>query len=64
MGPLKIKYAKAVCLSIAFILIVIGVFVGVRKLFGLDIDIDALTLTVASSAILLHFIDKEEQEKE
>lgn len=62
MKPLKIRYARAVCFTIAYTLLVIGVFVGMYKLLGLEINKDAMILTVASSAILLHFVDKETQE--
>lgn len=62
MKPLKIKYAKAVFMSIGYILLIIGVFVVVTKLSGVDITLESVTLMIATSAILLHFMDKETQE--
>ena len=62
MKPLKIKYARAVCFTIAYMLLVIGVSVGMYKLLGREINEDVIILTIASSAILLHFLDKEDQE--
>jgi hypothetical protein len=64
MKPLKIRYAKAVCLSILYILLVSAVYVAVSKLAGLKISIDGITLNIACCGILLHFMDKENKEKE
>ena len=60
----NIHYAKAVCLSILYIAIVFAVFIGVTKLFGQDISIDGLCMVLAMSAILLHFMEKEDEEEE
>ena len=63
MKQLKILYAKAVFLSLGYILLVIGVFVAIAKLSGVDITLESVTLMIATSAILLHFMDKEKQEQ-
>lgn len=63
MKPMKIKYAKAVFMSIGYILLIIGVFVVIAKLSGVDITLESVTLMIATSAILLHFMDKENQEQ-
>ena len=64
MKLLKIRYAKAVCLSVIYIFIVLAVSIGVPKLFGQDMSIDGLCMTLAMSAILLHFMEKEDKEDE
>lgn len=57
-----IKYAKSVCLTIVYVAIVSIVFFGVCKLSGSDITIEGYTLTMAFSAILLHFMHEEDKE--
>ena len=62
MKPLKIKYAKAVCLSALYIFLVFVVYVGLTKLCGQDLRADGFCMVLASSAILLHFMEKEDNE--
>lgn len=57
-----IKYAKSVCLTIAYVAIVSIVFFGVGKLSGNDITMEGYTLMIAYSAILLHFMHEENKE--
>lgn len=57
-----IKYAKSVCLAIVYVAIVSIVFFGICKLSGADITIEGYTLTMAFSAILLHFMHEEDKE--
>ena len=64
MKPFRILFAKAVFLSLGYILLVTGVFVVIEKLAGMDITLESVTLMIATSAILLHFMDKENQEQE
>lgn len=64
MKPFRILFAKAVFLSLGYILLVIGVFVAISKLSGVDITLESVTLIIATSAILLHFMDKEIEEDE
>ena len=63
MKPFRILFAKAVFLSLGYILLVVGVFVAIEKLAGVDITLEGVTLMIATSAILLHFMDKEIQEQ-
>lgn len=63
MKPFRIPFAKAVFLSLGYILLVIGVFVAIAKLAGVDITLEGVTLMIAISAILLHFMGKENQEQ-
>lgn len=58
---MKIKYAKAVCLTAFYTLLVSVIYIGISKLFSCDISVDGLAMTVASSGILLHFIEKEDE---
>ena len=60
MKPLR--YAKAVCLSVLYIALVFAVCVGITKLCGRDLTADGLCMTFAFSAILLHFMEKENNE--
>lgn len=60
---MKIKYAKSVCLSMLYILLVLAVYMAVSKLAGQEISIDGLTLSIACCGILLHFMDKENKEE-
>ena len=62
MKPLKIRYAKAVCLSALYISLVLAVYVGLTKLCGQDLRADGFCMVLASSAILLHFMEKEDNE--
>ena len=62
MKPLKIRYAKAVCLSTLYIFLVLAVYVGLTKLCGQDLRTDGFCVVLASSAILLHFMEKEDNE--
>ena len=57
-----IRYAKAVCLTIVYAAIVSIVFFGICKLSRNDITIEGYTLTMAFSAILLHFMHEEDKE--
>ncbi len=62
MKPFRIiLIAKAIFLSLVYILLVIGVYVAIAKLSGDDITLESVTLTIATSAILLHFMDEENQ---
>lgn len=61
---MKIMYAKSICLSILYILLVSAVYVAVSILAGQKISIDEITLIIACSGILLHFMDKEDKEEE
>ena len=58
---IKIKYAKSACQTILYVLIVSAVYLGIEKLSGHVISISGLTLTIACSGILLHFMDKEDK---
>lgn len=60
MKPLKIRFAKAVCLSALYIFLVFAVYVGMTKLCGQDLRADGFCVVLASSAILLHFMEKED----
>lgn len=62
MKPLKIRYAKAVCLSALYISLVLAIYVGLTKLCGQDLRADGFCAVLASSAILLHFMEKEDNE--
>lgn len=64
MKPLKIKYAKAVCLSMLYIAVVFAISIGTAKLCGKDLTADGLCMTFAFSAILLHFMGKEDNKNE
>lgn len=61
---IKIKYAKAACQTILYILLVSVIYLGISKLSGHVISIHGLTLTIACSGILLHFMDKEDKAEE
>ena len=60
MKPLR--YAKAVCLSMLYIALVFAIYIGIVKLCGRDLTADGLCMTFAFSAILLHFMEKEDNE--
>ena len=60
MKPLKIRYAKAVCLSVLYMFLVFAIYVGITKLCGQDLRVDEFCVVLASSAILLHFMQEEE----
>lgn len=60
---LRTKFAKSVCMTILYIAVVSAVYVGLYKLTGEDITSDSYFIMLASSAILLHFMEKEEQEE-
>ena len=62
MKPLKIKYAKAVCLSAFYTFVVFAVYIGITKLLGQDLRADGFCIVLASSAILIHFMEKEDSE--
>ena len=64
MKPLKIRFAKAVCLSALYIFLIFAVYVGMTKLCGQDLRADGFCVVLASSAILLHFMEKEDDESE
>ena len=64
MKPLKIRFAKAVCLSALYIFLVFAVYVGTTKLCGQDLRADGSCVVLASSAILLHFMEKEDDKSE
>lgn len=62
MKPLKIRFAKAVCLSALYIFLIFAVYAGMTKLCGQDLRADGFCVVLASSAILLHFMEKEDDE--
>ena len=64
MKPLKIRFAKAVCLSALYIFLIFAVYAGMTKLCGQNLRADGFCVVLASSAILLHFMEKEDDESE
>lgn len=64
MKPLKFRYIKAICLSVFYIFLVLAVYAGLTELLGQDLRAEGLCMVLASSAILLHFMDKEGDESE
>ena len=61
---MKIKYAKSVCLTILYVLIVSLVYIGLSKLCGQEVSLNGLSITIASCGIFLHYMDKENQEED
>ena len=64
MKPLKIRFAKAVCLSALYIFLIFAVYAGMTKLCGQNLRADGFCVVLASSAILLHFMEKEDDESD